>query len=242
MNIVICDDDLLYRDAIADPINQWIRNHDLENQSIVRCFSSTEDLLEAWQSKMQIDLLFLDIEIPGEMSGLDLARTIRQEDHQLNIVFVTNYAEYACDGYSVNALRYLKKPIPDHKLFECLDIVFHQCEFLQETSILVESQRHSIVLPLKQIIYLQSSAHYVAIYCVYGKTLQIRRNISQLLTELPTELFIQCHRGYIVNLLYVRSITKADIAMAGGFRVPIGAKFVNIVLKRVNQYYQGIEL
>lgn len=242
MNIIVCDDDSCCRKEISASISTWKSKLQKQISISTYLFFSTEELLEAWQKNLRVDLLFFDIEIPGEMSGLDLAKIIRQNNQRTAIVFVTNYAEYAYDGYSVNALRYLKKPVSESSIHECIDIAFHQWEFLQDTSIFVESQREIIVLPLNQLIYIESNAHYLVLYRTIGDPLQIRQSISVFFEKLPSELFARCHRSFVVNLSYVRRVSKTDIALAGGFTIPVGAKFTAHIFQKVNQYYQGYTL
>ena len=92
MNIIICDDDRCVQETIAGAVDRWSLECNLNHAVVTYCFSSTEDLWEAWQKGLNVDLAFLDIEIPGELSGLELARLIRQTDNQVTIVFITNYS------------------------------------------------------------------------------------------------------------------------------------------------------
>ena len=90
MRIVVCEDEPVYQAAIAEAIERWQRasgHTDVE----LSVFSSSEDVLEAIEHEAEIDLLFVDIQIPGEMSGIDLARRIREACLDMTIVFCTNY-------------------------------------------------------------------------------------------------------------------------------------------------------
>ncbi len=113
---------------------------------VSQAFASSEELLYAWENVLEMDMLFLDIQIPGEMSGLEVAKAIRKVDSQICIAFTTSYSEYACEGYSVSALRYLRKPIADEQLFECLDIAYQQWVYRQDSSIFLDAQRRKLAL------------------------------------------------------------------------------------------------
>ena len=78
MNVIVCDDTDFYVSVLKDHIKHWSVSRQHQNATITHCFSSSEDLLYAWQSGLTIDVLFLDIQIPGEMSGMDLAKAIRR--------------------------------------------------------------------------------------------------------------------------------------------------------------------
>lgn len=242
MNIIICDDDRSYQEAIADAVVRWSLDRNLSSTVITRCFSSTEDLWEAWKHGLIVDLAFLDIEIPGELSGLEVSRLIRQTDSQTSIVFITNYSEYACDGYSVNALRYLRKPTSDMQLFECLDIAYRQWDYAQAASIFMDVRKQKIILPYKQLLFFEAKAHYLSIHCTQQEPFKIRCRLSDMLEKLPKRLFVQCHRGFVVNLLYVRNVSRTVLTLAGNKQIPVGSKYADSVFEKVKQYYQGMSI
>ena len=124
MRIVVCEDEPFYQTAIAEAIERW-QSASGHTDVELSVFSSSEDVLEAIEHEAEIDLLFVDIQIPGEMSGIDLARRIREACLDMTIVFCTNYNEYVFDGYTVNALRYLKKPVSQEDINYCCSYVYN---------------------------------------------------------------------------------------------------------------------
>ena len=89
MRIVVCEDEPFYQTAIAEAIERW-QSASGHTDVELSVFSSSEDVLEAIEHEAEIDLLFVDIQIPGEMSGIDLARRIREACLDMTIVFCTN--------------------------------------------------------------------------------------------------------------------------------------------------------
>lgn len=125
MRIVVCEDEPFYQTAIAEAIERW-QSASGHTDVELSVFSSSEDVLEAIEHEAEIDLLFVDIQIPGEMSGIDLARRIREACLDMTIVFCTNYNEYVFEGYTVNALRYLKKPVSQEDINYCCSYVYNR--------------------------------------------------------------------------------------------------------------------
>lgn len=242
MNIIICDDADMYLDRLRDTVMNWAARRNLRDAVLVRCFSSAEDLLETWQTGMSADVLFLDIQIPGEMSGMELAKIIREMDDHAIIVFVTNYAEYACEGYRVNALRYIQKPVSEEMIFECLDIAYHQWEFAQTQSIVIDTRKQTLVLPHRDILFIEAAAHYLCINRISQPPVQVRSRISDMCKILPEEIFIRCHRGFVVNLSHVRSVTKTSIVLVGDRVIPIGEKYRESAFEKFRKYHQGVLL
>ncbi len=72
-----------------------------------------------------------------------------------------------------------------------------------------------------------------------GKPLQVRSNMAALVEKLPPQMFVQCHRSFLVNLLYVRNITKSEVILAGGGSIPVGASYADAMFQSTQTFYQG---
>lgn len=239
MNITICDDDPLQQQSLQGMIERWAAQEECAVSLRITAFTSTEELLGMLQNGLMIDLLFLDIQIPGEMNGLQLAQEIRKTNENMQIVFVTHYAEYACAGYRVHAMRYLIKPIFPEQLTECLKIAYHQWKYAQVSSVFLTEKKQSIILPHKSILYLEAQGHHLLIHRADAEPLSIRVSIQQALLQLPPETFVQCHRSYIVNLHFVRCLRSDTAVLADESRIPIGNKYIESIFTAARHYYQG---
>ena len=125
MKIIICEDQAESRNAIAEKVREWMAltgHGDVQ----ISTFSSSKAFLQQWKRGAQADLLFLDIQFESEMDGIELAKEIRLTNDSVPIVFITNYEAYWRDGYEVNALRYLSKPVSYEAIAPCLDIAFRR--------------------------------------------------------------------------------------------------------------------
>ena len=240
MQIIICDDEPFYADTICQLIKSWaIRQGHLRSVSI-RVFHSTEELIDEWSQGLLIDLLFMDIQIPGEIDGLQAAKQIFSANEYTPIVFVTNYAEYACDGYKVNALRYLRKPIQLEEMEECMNIVWRRWSLQQKTTVMIDSNRQTVHLPVQSVIYAESYLHTVVVHTADKiQRYEIRISLDALKKKLPPELFARCHRSYLVNVMYIRKIQRQEITVSTGTVIPIGRNYAEQFLKTYRQYYRG---
>ena len=243
MRILICDDEQQYTDAILACVRRWCAARSFA-AAVIDTFASSEDMLDALKSRKIYDLAFLDIEFPGEISGLQLAGELRHLNAQMNIVFISNYEQYAVDGYKVNALRYLFKPVNDAQIFECLDIARRQCELAKDSFLLVEDNQQLCRMSYQSILFIESVAHYVRIHFVDGEheTITARKRLAELLKVLPAEMFVQCHQSFIVNLLYVQSIGRRDVVLSDGKSIPLSPRKGVELLTRFKSFYQGASL
>lgn len=162
MRVIICEDERCFQEALCNAIEEWKEATNHQDVSCI-CFDSSEDLLASWEGGLSAELLFLDIQIPGELSGMALAKKIRQHDQTVSIVFVTNYADYVYEGYVVNALRYLKKPICREDIYDCMEIAYRHFSLLSKDKISVLCRDRRLVLPFSDIIYVEIRSHYLCL-------------------------------------------------------------------------------
>lgn len=239
MNVIICEDEVYYREAISRVVDEWKQVTQHPDVTYMT-FSSSEDFLERWENGLISDLLFLDIEIPNEMNGLELAKQIRKRDRDVPIVFVTNYQNYVYDGYVVNALRYLKKPIQYADVAACLDIAYRRYSLLSQNGFAIESREGSFVVRYSEIISVEAQSHELLVsVCHSEEAHRVRSRLSDFAAKLPAELFVQCHRSYIVNLQHIRRFTSAEVTMSNGSRIPVSQTYVAKLKKTFDLFYSG---
>lgn len=241
MRILICDDEIHYANAIKESIERWKKK--TGNVSITYdVFRSSEDMLDSLRNQTIYDLVFLDIQFPTELNGLQVATQLRMLNDQVVIVFVSNYDEYAIDGYKVNALRFLTKPISDSQVFECLDIAYRQWQITSSNSVIIlETKQQMHKISNKSIVYIESRAHYLDIHTlnIENGTITIRMKIGEILKDLPSDMFVQCHQSYIINLLYVQRLTRTCVTLTNNQETPMSLKYRDAVYKKFKHLYQG---
>lgn len=239
MRILICDDESLYSDAICASIDRWLVDRKTSGV-VVSTYRSSEDLLEEIEQSLPYDLVFLDIQFPGELNGLMLAEYLRKINEQGLIVFTTHYEKYAMEGYKVSALRYLQKPVSDTQFFECLDIAYRQWKLWSNRCLTFVDSQQIYRIAYKSILYMETEAHYVHIHLTHGEeTLRTRMKLSEIMAKLPETTFVQCHRSYMVNLMYVQRISRKEIALSGGIHLPISPHYWEMILTRFKALFQG---
>ncbi|MCR5214282.1 MAG: LytTR family DNA-binding domain-containing protein [Eubacterium sp.] len=206
MRIAVCDDEEKFRNQARDMIDKLAGSLDV----VVDAFEDGRKLLEAFDQK-PYDVLFLDIEMPA-MDGISLAKKLRERSESIYIVFLTGHVEYALQGYEVNALRYLTKPIQEDKLREVLKFVMDKNTTKRQ--ILIKEDGDEMLINVSDIIYLEAQNQYVMIYTTDGEHL-IRYNIGDFENELKGDGFFRVHRGYLISLAKVKKMGKGEVIMDG---------------------------
>jgi DNA-binding LytR/AlgR family response regulator len=215
LKIAICDDEANQIEYLTDVVTTWAKKnrHAVE----IKPYSAARSLLFDYREEKDFDILLLDIEMPG-MSGVELAKAVRKETATVQIVFITGYYEYFSDGFDVSALHYLIKPADERKLMPVLDRAVSNLTYRQR-SVLLTSPEGDRKVSLADIEYVESENVHVAVHTVSG-VYRSRISLAKFSEQLD-ETFIKVHRSYIVNLKYVKKITRTDITMVSGNLVPI---------------------
>lgn len=206
MRIAVCDDEEKFGSQAKIMIEKLTRSIDI----CVDLYDDGKKLLDAFDQN-PYDLLFLDIEMP-KMDGITLAKKLRKKSEDVHIVFLTGHVEYALEGYEVNALRYLTKPIKEEKLREVLRFVMDKSVSLNQ--ILIKEDGDERFINVSDIIYFEAQNQYVMIYTFAGNFL-VRHNIGDYEKELKKDGFYRVHRGYIVSLAKVKRLVKSDVVLEG---------------------------
>ena len=218
IHIAVCDDEQVERDYLSALARQWANARGIALR--LSCHASAESFLFAREDAPPVDILLLDIQM-REMDGVALARRLRAESRDIQILFITGYADHIAEGYDVSALHYLMKPVREDKLHEVLDRAVERLH-QTEPALIVQTAEGAARIPLADILCVESFAHYIAIQTKKA-THATRAGIGEIERSLG-DAFIRCHRSYIVGLRHISHITKGDVVLDSGRTVPLSRR------------------
>jgi DNA-binding LytR/AlgR family response regulator len=153
----------------------------------------------------------------GAMDGVTMARKLRQDNHTVQIIFITGYADYISDGYEVDALHYLMKPLQEEKFFTVLDRAVTKL-IKNEKVLNIISQGEMIRLPICQINYAEVNSNYITIHS--QQTITLKMTLSELEKKLDSHFF-RAGRSALVNLKKISRVTKKEIYLQDGSIIPL---------------------
>lgn len=187
-----------------------------------------ENPIEAMQvlKESDIDLVFLDIQMP-ELKGTDFAKMI---DSKSKVIFTTAYSEYALEGFELNALDYLLKPIAFERFLQAVN-KYKTNEIAIDNSITVKSGYDLHKLNFDDILYIESDSEYVIFY-TSAKKIMSHQTLKSLEKTLPTSSFIRVHRSYIVNKQKVSALKGRDLFISD-INIPVSDSYFDTVKKEL---------
>ncbi|MGN0634725.1 MAG: LytR/AlgR family response regulator transcription factor [Acutalibacteraceae bacterium] len=234
LHIAVCDDEPIEIEYLTACAQEWARER--KTAVKVSSFASAEAFLFQYAEDKSFVILLLDIQMQA-MDGIALAEKIRESDSSVQIVFITGFPDHISRGYDVSALHYLLKPVDKEKLFAVLSKASDNLK-RTEKCILISVENESFKIHLKDIFFIEAFGHTSCVICENGEY-RVKLPISDVAKMLDGS-FVQCHRSYIANLEHISGITKTDIVLDNGKRIPVPRRMYNDVNMAFINFYRGI--
>lgn len=196
---------------------------------VLKLVGTATNALEALPQlqKQQIDLLFLDINMP-ELSGISLARTLVNPPL---LVFTTAYPEFAVEGFELEALDYLVKPFSFERFLKSVNKANARLDTKEPTHLVVKADRRLYNIHLEHIQFMEAYGDYVKIY-TDDQMIMPKETLNNIEERLLDEKFLRVHRSYIVAKDRIEFI-EGNLVQIGKHKIPIGQSFRDILLEKL---------
>lgn len=186
----------------------------------------------AFLQQHPVDLIFLDIQMP-KLSGIDFLRTLKNPP---KVIFTTAFRDYALDGFELEVVDYLLKPIPFDRFLKAVGKVMQQpstatqkTESVSDDYVYFKVDKKMVKTKMTDVLYIESIKDYVKVK-TGEREIITQQKISYLEESLPREQFLRIHRSFIVNVDKIDAYSATDIEI-GKHSIPIGRNYKNDVLK-----------
>ena len=210
MNCIIVDDESNALDVLESYITK------IEFLKLVGRCADAGQAAEVMQAR-HVDVIFLDIDIP-ELSGIDFLRTL---DPKPKVIFTTAYREHAIEAFELNAVDYLLKPFSPERFLDAVKRLLPEHSPAQQLT--VYHDRKHVNVDMESICYIQALGNYVKVHTT-SDTLITYESIANLLSKLPSALFVQVHKSFVVNRARIKAYTSQYVTV-NGIDIPIGRTF-----------------
>lgn len=235
----------MYRVAICDDEQVFLSDNRVMVESVlgeagiaheISIFSAASDLASAFSQRSDwFDMLLLDILLDSE-NGVELARRLRTDGYQGSIVFVTSTKDFSLDGYSVYPIQYLLKPLQRDALREAL---LRDCagqRALPSLSVPIRGGFTTVLV--SGILYLEALLRSIILH-TKDRDIESTMSLKEVQAALPQGAFVRCHKSFLVPMAQIRDMSRADITLKCGQRVPIGRVYYDDALAQFIEYIQG---
>jgi len=231
---LVVDDEPLARDLMRGHIEK------LENFEIVADCDNAMKALSVLREK-HVDLIFMDIQMP-QITGIEFLKTLK---HPPKVIFTTAYREYALEGFELDVVDYLLKPITFERFLKSVNKYYLSCQdqvqvvpnsstekTQEESYIYVKENKKVIKIYLSEIRYIEGLSEYVQIYTEKRKIIT-KTSMALMEEKLPAANFLRIHKSFIVPVNKIEAFTANTIEIHGK-ELPIGRNYKNAVLNSLN--------
>jgi len=220
IHIAICDDSKQERQILAALFKQYQELHATPLQ--IHIFQNGFSLLDAIDQGKRFDITILDILMPGE-NGIEIARNIRASGTDTEIIFLTSSPEYAVDSYEVKAQNYLLKPVTEEKFFASIDAILAELDEKDTASFIIyTTEKQYSRIRISSLVYGEVTHRTITLHLADQTTISAVMTFTEfqdILKAYPD--FIYPHRSYAVNMNYIQYVTKSDIILTDGQKIPL---------------------
>lgn len=240
LKIALCDDNSKF----LDHMNELVANEfelQAKDDFIINNYTSSK-LLFIHHSSEPYDVIFLDIDMP-DLTGFELANKLQETNKKSCVIFVSNHSELVFDSFYFHPLNFIVKDTPE-AMKESLHNVVIQLfgKIKQDKKLILESvESGRISVYLSDILYIESSKHYIIYHLTNSRTVMIRENISEAENKYAEFDFIRIHKKYIVNLKHIFNIDKNNclIIFKQGLDLPISRNYKSMVDEKLTEYLRN---
>ncbi len=220
IHIAICDDSKQERQILAALFKRYQELHATPLQ--IHIFQNGFSLLDAIDQGKRFDITILDILMPGE-NGIEIARNIRASGTDTEIIFLTSSPEYAVDSYEVKAQNYLLKPVTEEKFFASIDSILAELDEKDTASFIIyTTEKQYSRIRVSSLVYGEVTHRTITLHLADQTMISAIMTFTEFLDILKAYPdFIYPHRSYAVNMHYIQYVTKNDIILTDGQKIPL---------------------
>lgn len=235
MNVVIIDDESAARSFLSKLIQTY-----LPQLNLIDTASSAIEGIQLLKKHDDIDLIFLDIEMPGG-TGFDFLSAI--DAKQYKIVFTTAHAEFAIKAINLNANGYLLKPIDIDDLEELITMLKEnkvpEITTISQQKIALKTQTYIEYVNVSDIIRAESEGSYTTVYLNNGNKIMVSKSLKQIESQINASTFIKPHKSHLVNINYVKRFFKTDggyLELHDSSSIPVSRRKKEDILESLEKY------
>ena len=219
-SVAICDDSPNIQQELSQFVEKSLENKSTEYE--ILAFSNGEELF-SWlnDNDSEIELLFLDIEMPG-LTGVEIKSHLEKNDKVKRVVFATSHYENMQEAFGAKVIGFMLKPLKYEEVEKRVENAFEE----YRDDVLIEIAQDTFVKK-SEISFIKSEGNYCDFYCVDGKVFKAIRNPLSHYKNLFGENFIQVHKSYIVNACDIKKRNKGVVMLSNNVEIPMGRSYLD---------------
>lgn len=233
VHIAVVEDDSGYREKILNYLKEY--EQESKERFHISVFTDGNEIAEEY--KADYDIILMDIEM-GFMDGMTAAGKIRKLDSEVVIIFITNMPQFAMEGYKVDALDYVLKPIGYYAFSQRIDRALSRMKRRKKRYLTISIKGGLKKIDVSQITYIEVSDHEL-VYHTEGGDFLTKGSLSEVENEMKDSGFFRCNKCYLLNLDYVEMMQNNDV-LVGGVWIQVSRAKKKALMDALNNYMNEV--
>lgn len=235
INIAVCDDEVTSLEYIKSKI--IIISKELKMCPKVITYNSGKQVVNAICNKKEIfNILFLDVEMP-DISGLEVAKQIREKNTDIVLIFISAYEQYVFHSIEYNPFRYIRKERMEQELPLALKAAYLCIEQNKDKFIIVKTEKGEVCIKRTDIMYYETEGRRIRLYMNTGNSFLLWKTMKGFYQELCDKNFIRIHSGCVVNTKYIQQYSLYDIILDNGKHLSVSRTRIKEVKSAILHYW-----
>lgn len=220
MLVGICDDNIVYLKFLLDLVGRYFA---FSGKTEIEALNPDDMAKRLENKKFPYDIIITDIDM-GSFNGIEFAKKINEINPTCSIIFISNYINYAMDVYDTQHVYFVIKSEAESRIPKALDKAVSVYHNLNQNYLMIKYQNKEYRIPMIDITYIEALGRYLYIYDRM-QSYKCINSLKVIASEL-SDTFVRCHNSYIVNLNYIRSISRTNCTLASGTEIPISQTYL----------------
>ncbi|MBQ9314742.1 MAG: response regulator transcription factor [Clostridia bacterium] len=233
LKIDICDDEQLWIDKAREIVGAFFKG---KQEIELNFFDNSKALINKIVNKKEYpDIVILDIDMP-EMNGFETAKLLKDTYPDILLLFYTVHEQYVFEAFQFQPFRYIRKSYVETELKLAFEAAWHMIENRHEKYITLKTFNETINVKISEIVYFETNKRRCDVHLV-GKTINVRKTIKELYSEIDNPEFVMIHSGAVVNVRHIKSYSSYDITLESDERLVVGRNHIKSVKSALAKYW-----
>lgn len=234
LRVIACDDDRNMLGMLENCVREYMEEYSVSAQWQYLAYENGIDLIYDLEHTISEsgEIFILDIKLKND-NGITVAKTIKSKKRNAVIIFISGYTEYIEDSFEADPVYFLVKPLKKDAFYKAMNKAIEKIHSVEKKFLIIKN-KEVIRIFYDEILYAESIARKIHIHC-HEENVEYYEKMDELTKKMGSH-FVRCHKSYLVNMKYIKSVDNKEITLLNGMKIPVSRTKATETKERVLEY------